>query len=124
MGAVVVFEEGYGGGRCATVPVETGGDPVAALFGHGYLHEPSPRVFPFTAADEAFDAAVASGVDGVVFHLPPHDYVAGWDYPRRARRLDARGLPHWCLRADAAALGADDRAGLARFVEQIAARKA
>jgi hypothetical protein len=32
--------------------------------------------------------------------LPPHDAVFGWDYPALRHRLDARSVPHVCLRGD------------------------
>jgi hypothetical protein len=39
-------------------------------------------------------------VDAVVVSLPPEDAVFGWDYPALRDLLQARGLPHVCLRGD------------------------
>ena len=39
-------------------------------------------------------------VDAVVVSLPPEDAVFGWDYPALRDMLQARGLPHVCLRGD------------------------
>jgi hypothetical protein len=39
-------------------------------------------------------------VDAVVVSLPPDDAVFGWDYPGLRDLLQARGIPHVCLRGD------------------------
>jgi len=39
-------------------------------------------------------------VDAVVVSLPPDDAVFGWDYPALRDVLDARRIPHVCLRGD------------------------
>jgi benzoyl-CoA reductase/2-hydroxyglutaryl-CoA dehydratase subunit BcrC/BadD/HgdB len=117
LGAVVTAEEsGWGVGA----HIAQDGDPRTALFEKYYLDTPSPRVFPSSEADRWFEAALTSDVDGVVYYLPPEDYVAGWDYPRRARLLGARGIPHITLRADAAALGEEWLERLRRFVDSAA----
>lgn len=109
LGAVVIIEDGWWG---AGADIRAGDDLLRALFEKYYLDTPSPRVFPAAVADQWFESAVRSGVDGVLFYQPPEDYVEGWDYPRRKRLLDALGIPSMVLRADAAAL---DDAWLARI---------
>jgi hypothetical protein len=32
------------------------------------------------------------GIDGVIFYIPPGDLAFGWDYPRLAELVRARGL--------------------------------
>jgi hypothetical protein len=39
-------------------------------------------------------------VDAVVVSLPPDDAVFGWDYPALRDVLQARRIPHVCLRCD------------------------
>ena len=39
-------------------------------------------------------------IDAVVVSLPPEDAVFGWDYPVLRDALDARRLPHVCVRSD------------------------
>ena len=39
-------------------------------------------------------------VDAVVVSLPPEDTVFGWDYPALRDLLQARRIPHVCLRGD------------------------
>jgi hypothetical protein len=39
-------------------------------------------------------------VDAVVVSLPPDDAVFGWDYPSLRDVLQARRIPHICLRGD------------------------
>ena len=39
-------------------------------------------------------------VDAVVVSLPPDDAVFGWDYPALRDVLEARRIPHVCLRGD------------------------
>jgi hypothetical protein len=39
-------------------------------------------------------------IDAVVVSLPPEDAVFGWDYPVLRDVLDARRLPHVCVRSD------------------------
>ena len=118
LGAVVTAEEsGWLG-----VDIATTGDLRKALFEKYYLDTPSPRVFPLSDADRPFEAALTDDIDGVVYYLPPEDSVAGWDYPRRKRLLDARGVPAIAVSADAAAMNGDVRAALERFVESAARR--
>jgi benzoyl-CoA reductase/2-hydroxyglutaryl-CoA dehydratase subunit BcrC/BadD/HgdB len=104
-GAVVVAEDDWWGSQSAGRDTDTGSDdPLKAIFEKYYLDTPSPRLFPFEIADAWFQQASTNGIDGVVFYLPPEDCVAGWDYPRRRRYLDERGIPHLLVREDAMAI--------------------
>ena len=101
-GAVVVAEDDWWGSRSAGEDIDDGSnDLLKAIFEKYYLDTPSPRLFPFEIADAWFQQASTDGIDGVVFYLPPEDCVAGWDYPRRRRYLDERGIPHLLVREDA-----------------------
>jgi len=122
LGAVVTWEEDYGGGRIEGPDIVEGSDPLAAIFDHYYHHVPSPRVFPCEASDAPFEAAVRGGADGVVFYLPPDDSVAGWDYPRRKRFAERLGIPTIMVRETPEALTDDGRECLARFVAGLRAR--
>ena len=56
-------------------------------------------------------------VDAVVVSLPPEDAVFGWDYPALRDVLQARGIPHVCLRGDQyQALTAEEHAQLDAMV--------
>ena len=119
LGAVVTAEEsGWGVGA----DIAAIGDPRKALFEKYYLDTPSPRVFPSSDADRPFEAALTDDIDGVVYYLPLEDSVAGWDYPRRKRLLDARGVPTIAVHADATAMNREVRGALALFVESAARR--
>src|SRR5262249_30653376 len=85
-GAVVVAEDDWWGSRSASVDISLEGDPLEAIFDHYYCHETSPRVLPLEIADQWFQEK-ATQADRVVFYLPPHDEVMGWDYPRHRRFL-------------------------------------
>ena len=39
-------------------------------------------------------------IDAVVVSLPPEDTAFGWDYPALRDLLQARRIPHTCLRGD------------------------
>ncbi len=120
MGAVVVWEEDAGGVMQPGGAIRTGGDPLMAIAEKYQTDTSSARVFPLAAADEPFEAAVRGGVHGVVFHLPPDDYVAGWDYPRRKRFLDERGVPSLVIRDDVAAMSDEARERVRGFVSGLA----
>ena len=56
-------------------------------------------------------------VDAVVVSLPPDDAVFGWDYPALRDVLQARDIPHVCLRGDSHEAPASvDHAALAAMV--------
>ena len=100
-GAVVIAEDDWWGTRSVGADIDASGDVLSAVFEHYYLETPSPRVFPPEAADRWFQSSVKNGVDGVVFYLPPEDYVAGWDYPRQKQFLDRLGIRSIAVREDA-----------------------
>ena len=121
-GAVVVAEDDWWGSRSAGEDVSDGSsDPMRAIFEKYFLDTPSPRLFPFEIADAWFQQASVNGIDGVVFYLPPEDCVAGWDYPRRRRYLDERGIPHLLVREDAASLSDECHKRIDEFVRGIGA---
>ena len=119
-GAVVVAEDDWWGSRAAGMDIADGsGDLMKATFEKYYLDSPSPRLFPFEIADAWFQEESAHGIDGVIFYLPPEDFVAGWDYPRRRHFLDERGIPHLLVREDAASVSEECHAGIERFLRSI-----
>jgi benzoyl-CoA reductase/2-hydroxyglutaryl-CoA dehydratase subunit BcrC/BadD/HgdB len=119
-GAVVVAEEDWWGSRSAGEDIADGSsDPLKAIFEKYYLDTPSPRLFPFEIADAWFRQTSTDGIDGVVFYLPPEDCVAGWDYPRRQRYLDERGIPHCLVREDAMSISQECHARIEMFVRSI-----
>lgn len=119
-GAVVVAEDDWWGSRSAGGDIDEGsGDLLKAVFEKYYLDTPSPRLFPFEIADAWFQETCADGIDGVVFYLPPEDCVAGWDYPRRRRYLDERGIPHLLVREDALSLSDECRERIENFIRGI-----
>jgi len=123
-GAIVVAEDDWWGTRSAGADIDASGDVLEAIFEHYYLEAPSPRVFPPEAADRWFQSSVTSGVDGVVFYLPPEDYVAGWDYPRQKQFLDDLGIRSIAVREDAGAgvLSLKARESIGEFVRAAARR--
>ena len=121
-GAVVVAEDDWWGSRSAGKDIDDGSkDLLRAIFEKHYLDTPSPRLFPFEVADAWFQQTSADGIDGVVFYLPPEDCVAGWDYPRRRRYLDERGIPHLLVREDAQSISDECHARIEEFVRGIEA---
>jgi benzoyl-CoA reductase/2-hydroxyglutaryl-CoA dehydratase subunit BcrC/BadD/HgdB len=118
--AIVVAEDDWWGSRSAGDNLEAGSDDlVKAIFEKYYLDTPSPRSFPFDIADAWFQKTSADGIDGVVFYLPPEDCVAGWDYPRRRRFLDERGIPHLLVREDARSISDACHETIEQFVHSI-----
>jgi len=123
-GAVVVAEDDWWGSRSSGAEIANeSGDPIRAIFEKYYLDAPSPRIFPFEIADEWFQKESANGIDGVVFYLPPEDCVAGWDYPRRRRYLDERGIPHLLVRDDVKSISEECHERIGRFVRGIGAKR-
>jgi benzoyl-CoA reductase/2-hydroxyglutaryl-CoA dehydratase subunit BcrC/BadD/HgdB len=116
-GAVVVAEDDWWGSRSAGKDIDDGSnDFIRAIFEKHYLDTPSPRLFPFEVADAWFQQTSADGIDGVLFYLPPEDCVAGWDYPRRRRYLDERGIPHLLVREDARSISEECHGRIEEFV--------
>lgn len=124
-GAIVVAEDDWWGTRSVGADISSDGDALKAIFAHYYLDAPSPRVFPLDAADRWFESRVREGVDGVVFYLPPEDYVLGWDYPRQKQFLDGLGIPSLVVREDAGAgeLSSESHENIERFVGGIAQKR-
>ncbi len=121
-GAVVVAEDDWWGSRSSGEEIDEGADDLLqAIFEKYYLDTPSPRLFPFETADTWFQQASTGGIDGVVFYLPPEDCVAGWDYPRRRRYLDERGIPHLLVRDDAKSISEACHERIEKFVRGLAA---
>ncbi len=123
-GAVVIAEDDWWGTRSVGPDINASNDVLTTIFEHYYLEAPSPRVFPPEAADRWFRSSVTNGVDGVVFYLPPEDYVAGWDYPRQKQFLDGLGIRSLAIREEAGAgvLSLKTRESIEQFV-RAAARK-
>lgn len=124
-GAIVVREDTWWGTRSAGADIVASDDVLKSIFEKYYFDSPSPRVFPAGVADEWFKRAAIGGVDGVVFYLPPEDYVSGWDYPRQKRWLDEAGIPSLLVRADAAAgeLSSESHQSIERFVHAAAGKR-
>lgn len=121
-GAVVVAEDDWWGSRSAGMDVDESSDSlIQAIFEKYYFDAPSPRLFPFEIADAWFQQAAAEGIDGVIFYLPPEDCVAGWDYPRRRRYLEDRGIPCFLVREDAMSISKEGHGRIEKFVRSIEA---
>ena len=116
-GAVVVAEDDWWGSRSAGGDIDVdSGDLLKAIFEKYYLDTPSPRLFPFEAADAWFQRESLNGVDGIIFYLPPEDCVAGWDYPRRRKYLDEKGIPHMLVREDAKSISEECHKQIETFI--------
>lgn len=97
-GAIVTDEVGPWGSGVARDDVRVDDDPIAALADKYRVdaigaRTPIETIWRWT--EQMLDA-----VDAVVVSLPPDDAVFGWDYPKLRDRLQARGIPHVCLRGD------------------------
>jgi benzoyl-CoA reductase/2-hydroxyglutaryl-CoA dehydratase subunit BcrC/BadD/HgdB len=97
-GAVVVAEVGPWGSGAAGDDVRIDDDPVAALADKYRADAVGAR----TPVDSLrhWTERMLDGVDAVVVSLPPDDAVFGWDYPALRDELQARRIPHVCLRGD------------------------
>lgn len=97
-GAIVVAEVGPWGSGAAGEDVGVDDDPILALadkYRAGAVGARTPA-----AALRRWTERMLDEVDAVVVSLPPDDAVFGWDYPALRRVLQARGMPHVCLRGD------------------------
>jgi hypothetical protein len=96
--AVVVDEVGPWGSGVAGDDVRIDDDPVAALADKYRTDLVSAR----TPVDSLrrWTARMLNEVDAVVVSLPADDAVFGWDYPAFRDMLQARRIPHVCLRSD------------------------
>ena len=97
-GAIVVAEIGPWGLGVAGDDVRLDEDPVAAL-ADKYRTDAIGARTPVDSIRRWTDRMLDE-VDAVVVSLPPEDAVFGWDYPALRDLLDARGIPHVCLRGD------------------------
>ena len=97
-GAVVVDEVSPWGNGAAGDDVRVDEDPVAAL-ADKYRADSIGARTPVDALRHLTHSKLDE-VDAVVVSLPPDDAVFGWDYPALRDVLNARGIPHVCLRCD------------------------
>jgi len=97
-GAIVVAEAGPWGSGVAGDEVRADGDPMSALADKYRVDTYGARTPIQTIRCRT--EQMLDGVDAVVVVLPPDDAVFGWDYPNLRDRLNARRIPHVCLRAD------------------------
>jgi hypothetical protein len=117
-GGYVVAEDDWRGSRAAgNQDVGSDTDPVTAIFEKYFYDEVSPRIQPAIDRDAWFQQEIRrSRVDGVLFHIPFEDDVAGWDYPRHTAWLKEHAVPSMVLR--------DSRASepVAAFIESLSRR--
>ena len=97
-GAVVVAEVGPWGSGAAGDDVRVDDDPFVAL-AEKYRADAVGARTP-AASVRRWMGRMLDEVDAVVVSLPPDDAVFGWDYPALRHVLQARGIPHACLRSD------------------------
>jgi len=97
-GAIVVAEVGPWGTGAPGDDVRVDDDPFLAL-ADKYRAEAIGARTPAASLRRHIEQML-DGVDAVVVSLPPEDAVFGWDYPVLRDMLQARGLPHVCLRGD------------------------
>ena len=95
-GAVVVDEVGPWGSGVVGADVRIDGDPVAAI-ADKYRADSTGARTPVDTLRRATQSRLDE-VDAVVVSLPADDAVFGWDYPALRDTLNARRLPHVCLR--------------------------
>jgi benzoyl-CoA reductase/2-hydroxyglutaryl-CoA dehydratase subunit BcrC/BadD/HgdB len=124
-GAIVIAEDDWWGARSVGADINAGDNILKAIFEHYYSDAPSPRVYPPEAGDRWFQSSATDGVDGVVFYLPPEDYVAGWDYPRQKRLLDDAGIPSFVFREGPGTgeLSSQSHESVERFVQEVARKR-
>jgi hypothetical protein len=121
-GAVVVAEVGPWGAGAAGEDVRIDDDPLAALADKYRTDSIGAR----TPVDSLrrWTERMLDDIDAVVVSLPPDDAVFGWDYPALRDLLQARGVPHACLRSDPCdAPSAADHAALAALVAAASPRQ-
>lgn len=111
-GAIVVAEIGPWGSGAAGDDVRLDADPIRAVADRYRADAVGART-P-AASLRRWTERMLDEVDAVVVSLPPEDAVFGWDYPALRDMLQARGIPHVCLRSDQyQALTPDEHAQLA-----------
>jgi hypothetical protein len=120
-GAIVAAEWSPWGSWTAGHDVVNTGDPIAAI-ADKYRRDAVTARTRRPPIDRWIDDSLAE-VDAVVVSLPPDDAVFGWDYPALSRRLDARNVPHVCVRSDPSApLASADQQRLAALMTRAAPR--
>ena len=97
-GAIVVAEVGPWGSGAAGDDVRVDDDPVAAL-ADKYRADAIGARTPVDSL-RRWTETMLDDVEAVVVSLPQDDAVFGWDYPALRDVLEARGIPHVCLRDD------------------------
>jgi benzoyl-CoA reductase/2-hydroxyglutaryl-CoA dehydratase subunit BcrC/BadD/HgdB len=97
-GAIVVAEVGPWGSGAPGDDVRVDEEPFLAL-ADKYRADAIGARTP-TASLRRQIEHMLDDVDAVVVSLPPDDAVFGWDYPALRDMLQARGVPHICLRSD------------------------
>ena len=97
-GAIVVAEAGPWGSGCAGNDVERDGDPLTALADKYRRDAIGPRT-PVGATRRLLWGQLEN-IDAVIVSLPAEDTAFGWDYPSMRDLLQARDIPHLCLRGD------------------------
>jgi benzoyl-CoA reductase/2-hydroxyglutaryl-CoA dehydratase subunit BcrC/BadD/HgdB len=97
-GAVVVAEVGPWGSDAAGEDVRIDDNPVAAL-ADKYRTDSIGARTPVDSLRRVTERMLDE-VDAVVVSLPPNDAVFGWDYPALRNLLNARRIPHVCLRGE------------------------
>ena len=97
-GAIVVAEVGPWGSGAPGDDVRVDAEPFLAL-ADKYRADAIGARTPASSLRRQIEHLL-DDVDAVVVSLPPEDAVFGWDYPALRDLLEARGLPHVCLRGD------------------------
>ena len=97
-GAIVVEEVGPWGSAAAGDVVDCAGDPLLALADKYRRDAIGPRT-PIGALRSSI-SQMLDAIDAVVVSLPAEDTAFGWDYPALRDLLQARRIPHTCLRGD------------------------
>jgi benzoyl-CoA reductase/2-hydroxyglutaryl-CoA dehydratase subunit BcrC/BadD/HgdB len=116
-GGYVVAEDDWRSSRAAgDRDVCTEMDPVAAIFEKYFHDEVSPRIQSADGRDSWFQQEIGRNrIDGVLFHVPLEDDVAGWDQPRQARWLEGQAVPSLLVRKT-------DDSAIAAFIRRLLRR--
>jgi benzoyl-CoA reductase/2-hydroxyglutaryl-CoA dehydratase subunit BcrC/BadD/HgdB len=121
-GAVVVAEVGPWGSGAAGDDVRIDDDPIAAI-ADKYRADSIGWRTPVDSLRH-WTECMLDDVDAVVVSLPPDDAVFGWDYPALRDLLEARDMPHVCLRGHShEAPTPGDHAALAAMVATASRRQ-
>lgn len=114
-GAIVVAEVGPWGSGAPGDDVRLDDDPIRAV-ADKYRADAVGARTPVSLL-RLWTERMLDDVEAVVVSLPPEDAVFGWDYPGLRDTLQARGIPHVCIRGDQyGALTPDEHAQLDAMV--------